>query len=329
MARRGASHPVLRGIACSAMSAILVLGLLEPAHAASSATVTNAGDWPMAARDYASTRFSPLDQISPANAATLKLAFTFSTGVLRGHEAAPDRGEQHDVRRHALSQHRLRARSDAGRERRCKWKFAPKPVPASAGRSPAATWSTAALAYADGKYSSIRSTARPSRSTLKTGKPAVAHAARQHQHAAKRMTMAPLVADGRVYVGNSGGEYGVRGWVAALDEQTGKLLWRAYSTGPDNDVLIGAAFKPFYAAGPRQRSRRQELAAAMPGRSAAAPSGAGSPTTRSWISSTTAPAIPGRGMPSSAPATTSGRRASSRAIRPPARRDWFYQFAPA
>ena len=44
--------------------------------------------------------------------------------------------------------------------------------------------------------------------------------------------MAPLVADGRVYVGNSGGELGVRGWIAALDENTGKLLWKAFNTGP-------------------------------------------------------------------------------------------------
>src|SRR5689334_23399090 len=47
------------------------------------------GDWPMAARDYASTRFSPLDEIRPENAARLELAFSFSTGIDKGHEAAP------------------------------------------------------------------------------------------------------------------------------------------------------------------------------------------------------------------------------------------------
>ena len=45
------------------------------------------------------------------------------------------------------------------------------------------------------------------------------------------ITMAPLVADGRVYVGNSGGEMGVRGWLAALDENDGKLLWRGMEHG--------------------------------------------------------------------------------------------------
>jgi len=49
-----------------------------------------------------------------------------------------------------------------------------------------------------------------------------------------------------VLVGNSGGELGVRGWLTALDAATGRIVWRAWSTGPDKDVLIGPAFKPFY-----------------------------------------------------------------------------------
>src|SRR5437763_14084970 len=62
------------------------------------------------------------------------------------------------------------------------------------------------------------------------------------------MTMAPLIVRDRVLVGNSGGELGVRGWLAGLDLATGAVAWRAYSTGPDRDVLIGRAFRPFYAA---------------------------------------------------------------------------------
>src|SRR5205823_4412401 len=60
------------------------------------------------------------------------------------------------------------------------------------------------------------------------------------------MTMAPLVVKGRVLVGNSGGEMGVRGWLKALDLASGKLLWTAYSTGPDSDVKIGSRFKAYY-----------------------------------------------------------------------------------
>jgi alcohol dehydrogenase (cytochrome c) len=60
------------------------------------------------------------------------------------------------------------------------------------------------------------------------------------------MTMAPLIVKGKVLVGNSGGEMGVRGWLTALDAETGEVAWRAYTTGPDEDVLIGEEFQPFY-----------------------------------------------------------------------------------
>jgi alcohol dehydrogenase (cytochrome c) len=60
------------------------------------------------------------------------------------------------------------------------------------------------------------------------------------------MTMAPLAVKDKVLVGNSGGEMGVRGWLTALDMESGKQAWRAYTAGPDPDVLIGPDFKPPY-----------------------------------------------------------------------------------
>src|SRR5690606_28007667 len=63
---------------------------------------------------------------------------------------------------------------------------------------------------------------------------------------AETMTMAPLVVKGKLLVGNSGAELGVRGWITALDVASGDIAWRAYSTGPDEDVLIGSEFRPFY-----------------------------------------------------------------------------------
>jgi PQQ-dependent dehydrogenase (methanol/ethanol family) len=60
------------------------------------------------------------------------------------------------------------------------------------------------------------------------------------------MTMAPIVVDGLAMVGNSAADFGVRGWLAALDANSGALVWKAFSTGPDNEALIGANFKPFY-----------------------------------------------------------------------------------
>jgi len=60
------------------------------------------------------------------------------------------------------------------------------------------------------------------------------------------ITMAPLAVKDKVYVGNSGGEFGVRGWIAALNQDDGHIVWKAFNTGPDADVLIGPRFHPFY-----------------------------------------------------------------------------------
>ncbi|MEP6990526.1 MAG: PQQ-dependent dehydrogenase, methanol/ethanol family, partial [bacterium] len=60
------------------------------------------------------------------------------------------------------------------------------------------------------------------------------------------MTMAPLAVKGKVIVGSSGGEMGVRGWIAAIDQVSGKEVWRAYNIGPDADIKVGKRFKPWY-----------------------------------------------------------------------------------
>ncbi len=163
---------------------------------------------------------------------------------------------------------------------------------------------------------------------MKTGKP-VWRTQLGNINIGETITMAPLVAKGRVYVGNSGGELGVRGWIVALDENTGKLVWRAYNTGPDADVLIGAEFKPFYAS-----EKGTDLGVST------WPAEAwkiGGGTVWGWVTydagtrmpSTTAPAIPGPGMPSSVRATTSGPPASSPAIRRAGAARWYYQILAA
>jgi PQQ-dependent dehydrogenase (methanol/ethanol family) len=76
------------------------------------------------------------------------------------------------------------------------------------------------------------------------------------------VTMAPLVAKGKVFVGNSGGEFGVRGRLTAIDANNGHIAWVAWSTGPDADCLIGDEFKPFYESdwgGPKSQPRVKDL----------------------------------------------------------------------
>jgi PQQ-dependent dehydrogenase (methanol/ethanol family) len=198
----------------------------------------------MAARDYANTRFSPLAEVSVANAATLRLAFTFSTGVLRGHEAAPIvvGNTMFIVTPYPDVVYALDL-SQPGAPLR--WRFEPKPEAFAQGVA-CCDVVNRGLAYEDGKVFLNTLDNQTIALDAANGKELWRFRAGDIR-AGETRTMAPLVVQGRVLIGNSGSGYGVRGWLIALDAQKGKELWRAYSTGPDRDVLIGPGYKPFYA----------------------------------------------------------------------------------
>jgi len=211
-------------------------------HAAASAGAD--GEWPMAARDYASTRFSPLDQVTRDNVRQLKVAFTFSMEVDRGQEAAPIvvGDTMYVVAPFPNYLFALDLRKPGAP---LKWKFEPQPDPGARGVA-CCDVVNRGVAYADGRIFM---------NTLDGQSIAVDAASGKELWRVKlgdigkgeTITMAPLVVKNKVLVGNSGGEYGVRGWLVALDTATGKETWRAWSTGPDSDVLIGPGFQPFYA----------------------------------------------------------------------------------
>src|SRR4051794_22199483 len=78
----------------AAWIATIGISLAAPASAQApsgdlAARMKDPAQWPMAARDYANTRFSELDQINASNVSQLQLAWTFSVGADRGQEAAP------------------------------------------------------------------------------------------------------------------------------------------------------------------------------------------------------------------------------------------------
>jgi PQQ-dependent dehydrogenase (methanol/ethanol family) len=222
-----------------AVSFMTALALTATAYAAD-----DEGNWPMAAKDHANTRYSKLDQINAGNVKDLKPAFTFSTGVVRGHEAAPIVVDD-TMYIVAPYPHYLYALDLKQAGAPMKWRFDPKPNASAQGVACCDVVNRGA-AYADGRIffntlddHTIAVDARSGKEIWRTKLGDI--------NAGETMTMAPLVVKGRVLVGNSGGELGVRGWLAALDAATGKIAWRAYSTGPDSDVLIGEAYKPYYA----------------------------------------------------------------------------------
>jgi PQQ-dependent dehydrogenase (methanol/ethanol family) len=197
----------------------------------------------MATKDYANTRFSALNQINAQNVNQLKLAWTFSTGGTRGEEAAPlvIGDTMYIVTPFPNYLYALDLTKPGAP---MKWKYDPKPAASAQGVACCDVVNRGA-AYANGRvfYNTLDNytVAVDAESGQEVWKTKLGEI-----NKGETMTMAPLVARNKVIVGNSGGEFGVRGWVTALDAGSGKIAWRAYSAGPDADCLIGPNFKPFY-----------------------------------------------------------------------------------
>lgn len=221
----------------------ITAALLLATPADSQTRAAAAGEWPFAGRDYANTRYSELNQITAANAKDLRLAFNFSTGVVRGHEAAPVvvGATMYLVTPYPNVVYALDL-SKPGAP--IKWKFEPKPLAASQGVA-CCDVVNRGVAFANGRIYFNTLDGQTIALDADSGKE-VWRTQLGNIRFGETMTMAPLVVKNKVLVGNSGGEYGVRGWITALDAVTGKIAWRAYNTGPDREVLIGPGFKPFY-----------------------------------------------------------------------------------
>ncbi|MBV9267596.1 MAG: methanol/ethanol family PQQ-dependent dehydrogenase [Acidobacteriaceae bacterium] len=202
------------------------------------------GQWVMAAKNYASTRYSTLNQINTQNVKNLKLDWTFSTGYTRGHEAAPlvVNNTMYIVTPYPNDLYALDLTKPGAP---MKWVYQPHPNPSSQGVACCDVVNRGA-AYYKGKiiYNllDVETVAVDANSGKELWRTKLGDI-----NLGESITMAPIVAKDVVLVGNSGGEFGVRGWLAGLDADNGKVKWRAYATGPDKDVLIGANFKPFYA----------------------------------------------------------------------------------
>jgi PQQ-dependent dehydrogenase (methanol/ethanol family) len=202
------------------------------------------GQWTMPLGDYAATRYSALADINPANVARLRPVFTFDTGIPRGHEAPPlvVGGVMYIVSPFPNS---VTALDLATPDHAVKWVYHAPVVPRAEGVACCDVVNRGA-AFADGRL--FFNTLDGQTIALDAGSGRELWRVQLGNiNIGETMTMAPLVAEGRVLVGNAGGEFGVRGWLAALDAASGAQVWKAYSTGPDADVLIGGDFHPYYA----------------------------------------------------------------------------------
>ncbi|SLN69512.1 lanthanide-dependent methanol dehydrogenase XoxF5 [Ruegeria meonggei] len=198
------------------------------------AQMDNSKQWAIQTGDYKNQRYSELDQINADNVGDLQVAWTFSTGVLRGHEGSPlVIGDMMYV--HTPFPNIVYA-LDLANDGKIVWKYEPKQDP---DVIPVMCCDTVnrGVAYADGKIflhqADTKVVALDAKSgdvvwEVQNGDPAIGET--------NTATVLPI--KDKVIVGISGGEFGVRGSVTAYDMNSGEQVWRAYSMGPDSDILV-------------------------------------------------------------------------------------------
>ncbi len=196
--------------------------------------IANPNQWVLQTGDYFNQRYSKLDQINKDNVKNLKVAWTFSTGVLRGHEGSPlVIGDTMYV--HTPFPNIVYA-LDLNNEGRIIWKYEPKQDPSVI---PVMCCDTVnrGLAYADGKIFLHQADTTLVALDAKNGKE-IWKAVNGDPKKGETNTATVLPVKDKVIVGISGGEFGVQCHVTAYDMNTGKKVWRGYSVGPDDQILV-------------------------------------------------------------------------------------------
>lgn len=180
--------------------------------------------WLMYRRDYASTGFAPFDQINAGNVAQLKVAFDHKSGLTQGHEGAPVVNGNVMFLTTPMD-HVIALDATTGKEL---WThvFA---IDDKALKTVCCDVVNRGVAlYGDNVYFEtldnhvVALDAKSGKIKWKTQlwKPGVGYF----------MTSAPLIVKGKVIVGTGGGEYGARGFISALDANTGKVAWQTHTT---------------------------------------------------------------------------------------------------
>ncbi|GGF01657.1 methanol dehydrogenase [Aliidongia dinghuensis] len=190
--------------------------------------------WVMPTGDYANHRYSSLKQITTANAKQLHPVWSFSTGVLRGHEGGPlIIGDTMYV--HTPFPNKVFA-LDLNDNGKILWQYEPKQDP---NVIPVMCCDTVnrGVAYGDGKIILNQADATVVALDAKTGKE-VWKVANGDPKKGETMTAAPMVVKDKVLVGISGGEFGVQGRLTAYNLKDGSVAWKAYSVGPDDQILF-------------------------------------------------------------------------------------------
>jgi PQQ-dependent dehydrogenase (methanol/ethanol family) len=192
----------------------------------------NPADWAIPAGNYASQRYSTLSQINTGTAKNLRPVWTFSTGILRGHEGGPL--VIGDTMYFSTPFPNTVFALDLNHNGRILWKYEPKQ---DSNVIPVMCCDTVnrGVAYGDGMIflhqADTTLVALDAKSgkvvwSVKDGNPAVGETG----------TSAPLVVKDKVLIGISGGEFGIRGRMTAYNIKDGSKAWTAYTSGTDSEI---------------------------------------------------------------------------------------------
>jgi PQQ-dependent dehydrogenase (methanol/ethanol family) len=215
------------------LAASLAVPGLALANADVEKNIANSKNWAMQAGDMFNQRYSKLNQINKGNVGKMQVAWTFSTGVLRGHEGSP---LVIDGKMYLHSPFPNKVFAIDLDTQKILWKYEPKQDPAVIPQMCCDTVNRG-LAYAEGKIILQQADSMLIALDAKTGK-LVWSTKNGDPKLGAVNTNAPHVFKDKVITGISGGEWGVRGFIAAYNLSDGKLAWKGYSVGPDNEMLI-------------------------------------------------------------------------------------------
>lgn len=218
----------------SAAAALLLSGVASHANESVMNVISDPHQWGIQMGDYANTRYSTLDQITKDNVGDLRVAWTFSTGVLRGHEGSPLVID--DVMYvHTPFPNKVFA-LDLKNDGKILWRYEPQQNPEviavmccdTVNRGVAYADGLILLHQADTTLVALDAKTGEEKWKVQTGDPAIG----------ETNTATVLPVKDKVLVGVSGGEYGVRGRLTAYSLADGSEIWKAYSTGPDDEMLV-------------------------------------------------------------------------------------------
>jgi PQQ-dependent dehydrogenase (methanol/ethanol family) len=220
-------------LAAAVLGSALTLPGIAAANADLEKLIADPNNWAMQAGDMYNQRYSKLSQINAQNVGKMQVAWMFSTGVLRGHEGSPlvvnDTMYIHTPFPNKIFAVDLETQ-------KIKWRYEPKQDVAVIPQMCCDTVYRG-LAYAENKIFLQQADSTLVALDAKTGK-VIWSVKNGDPKVGAVNTNAPHIFKDKVITGISGGEWGVRGFLAAYDINTGKQVWKAYSTGPDNEMLM-------------------------------------------------------------------------------------------